>query len=285
MTLAHHPFICNLVGKSCLGKGGMVDEDVFKHSTPDLYDRYMVPLLFEPFARVVAERVRRLEPHTVLETAAGTGIVTAMLAEAIPGAKIVATDVNPAVVQYAAQKLSAGNVTVQQANAQDLPFEEGSFDAVVCQFGVMFFPDKVRANSEAHRVLASGGSYLLVTFDRLTENPVAEAADQAVERLFPDDPPRYMERGPFSYADPDRIEAELRAAGFSKVQVDTISVQTRVSARGAAAGMVLGSPFRAEIERRDPDGLERAVDAVAEALAPFDGTEAPVSAHLATASA
>ena len=157
MTLAHHPFICNLVGKSCLGKGGMVDEDVFKHSTPDLYDRYMVPLLFEPFARVVAERVRRLEPHTVLETAAGTGIVTAMLAEAIPGAKIVATDVNPAVVQYAAQKLSAGNVTVQQANAQDLPFEEGSFDAVVCQFGVMFFPDKVRANSEAAHGEPGGG--------------------------------------------------------------------------------------------------------------------------------
>jgi ubiquinone/menaquinone biosynthesis C-methylase UbiE len=262
-----------------------MDEDVFKHSTPDLYDRYMVPLLFEPFARVVADRVGRLAPRTLLETAAGTGIVTAILADAIPDARIVATDVNPGVVQFAAQKLKARNVTVQQANAQELPFDEGSFDAVVCQFGVMFFPDKVRANGEAYRVLAPGGSYLLVTFDRLTENPVPQAADQAVERLFPDDPPRYMERGPFSYTDPARIEADLLAAGFGNVQIDTISVQTRVSARGAAAGMVLGSPFRAEIERRDPDGLERAVDAVTEALASFDGTDAPVSAHVVTASA
>jgi len=262
----------------------VADEDVFKHSTPDLYDRYMVPLLFEPFARVVAERVARLEPRTLLETAAGTGVVTAMLAEAIPDAKLVATDVNPAVVQFATQKRLPANVTVQQANAEELPFDDGSFDAVVCQFGVMFFPDKVRAGSEARRVLTAAGSYLLVTFDRLTENPVPEAADRAVEALFPDDPPRYMERGPFSYTDPARIEADLRAGGFSKVAVDTVTVRTRVSARDAAAGMVLGSPFRAEIERRDPDGLERAVDAVTEALAPLDGTEAPVSAHIVTAS-
>ena len=263
----------------------MVDEDVFKHSTPDLYDRYMVPLLFEPFAHVVAERMGRLQPRTLLETAAGTGVVTAILAEAIPEAKIIATDVNPAVVQFAAAKLAVGNVTVQQANAQDLPFEDGRFDAVVCQFGVMFFPDKVRANSEARRVLTPGGSYLLVTFDRLTQNPVPEAADRAVEQLFPGDPPRYMERGPFSYTDPVVIEADLHAAGFKTVQVDTISVQTRVSARDAAAGMVLGSPFRAEIERRDPDGLERAVDAVTEALASLDGADASVSAHVVTASA
>jgi ubiquinone/menaquinone biosynthesis C-methylase UbiE len=262
----------------------VADDEVFKHSTPDLYDRYMVPLLFEPFARVVADRVAHLQPHTLLETAAGTGAVTAMLADAIPDAKIVATDVNPGVVQFAAQKLVTRNVTVQQANAQDLPFDDGGFDAVVCQFGIMFFPDKVRANSEARRVLAPGGSYVLVTFDRLAENPVPEAADQAVERLFPDDPPRYMERGPFSYTDPARIEADLRQAGFTDVQVDTIVVQTRVSARDAAAGMVLGSPFRAEIERRDPDGLERAVDAVTEALGSLDGSEAPVSAHVVTAS-
>jgi SAM-dependent methyltransferase len=262
----------------------MADQDVFRHSTPDLYDRYMVPLLFEPFARVVADRVARLAPRTLLETAAGTGVVTAMVAETIPDARIVATDINPGVVQFAAQKSLPGNVTVQQANAQELPFPDASFEAVVCQFGVMFFPDKVRAGSEACRVLTADGSYLLVTFDRLEENPVPAAADRAVEQLFPDDPPRYMERGPFSYADPVAIESDLRAAGFGKVAVDTVSVRTRVSARDAAAGMVLGSPFRAEIERRDPNGLERAVDAVTEALSELDGTDAPVSAHVVTAS-
>lgn len=262
----------------------MVDDYVFKHSTPDLYDQFMVPLLFEPYARVVARRVAQLQPRSILETAAGTGVVTEMLAEKLPGARIVATDINPALVPFAAAKFTGGNVSVQQANAQELPFEDASFEAVVCQFGVMFFPDKVRANREARRVLTPNGNYLLVTFDRLAHNPVPAAADQAIERLFPDDPPRYMERGPFSYSDPEAIEADLRAGGFTQVKVDTVLLKTRVSARGAAVGMVLGSPFRAEIERRDPGGLERAVDAVTEALVPLEGTEAEMAAHVITAS-
>ena len=261
----------------------MADTDVFKHSTPELYDRYMVPLLFEPSRRVVADRAVLLSPRRVLETAAGTGVLTAMVNAAMPDAVIVATDVNPAVVEFAAAKFSPGKVTVQQANAQQLPFEDGSFDLVLCQFGVMFFPDKVQANSEARRVLEPGGHYLVVTFDRLDRNPVPKAAEEAVERLFPDDPPRYMERGPFSYTDPQLIEADLRSAGFSQIEIETIGLTTRVNSRNAAYAMVLGSPFRAEIERRDSGGLERALDAVTEALASLDGSEATISAHFVTA--
>lgn len=261
----------------------MTDADIFKHSTPDLYDRYMVPLLFEPFARVVADRVADLQPTRILETAAGTGVLTALVAEAAPNAEIVATDINPGVVGYAAKKFDTGRVTLQQANAQDLPFEDSSFDLVLCQFGVMFFPDKVLANSEANRVLQDGGDYIVVTFADLDANPVPKAADEAVEGLFPDDPPRYMERGPFSYTDAATVEAELRAAGFSDVSVETVTLMTLVNARDAAAGMVLGSPFRAEIERRDPDSLERALDAVSAALEPLDGHDAPVCAHVVTA--
>lgn len=156
-------------------------------------------------------------------------------------------------------------MTFQPADAQDLPFAEGSFDLVLCQFGVMFFPDKVRANGEAWRVLRSGGQYLLVSFDRLELNPVPKAAEQAVAALFPDDPPLYMEHGPFSYADPASIEHDLRAAGFTDVEVETVALSSRVSARDAAQGIVLGSPFRSEIERRDPSALGRAVNAVTEA--------------------
>lgn len=244
----------------------------------------MAPLLFEPFARVVAERVARLQPRRVLETAAGTGVLTELLRDALPEAEIVATDVNPAIVGFATKKLG-DRVTVQEANAQELPFEDGTFDVVVCQFGVMFFPDKVLANREARRVLTPEGRYLFVTFDRLNDNPVPKAADEAVSALFPDDPPRYMEQGPFSYTDPERIEADARAAGFTTVEVETVSLSTMVDARNAAHGMVLGSPFRAEIERRDPAGLERALDAVVEALAPMDGKDGPMSAHLVTATA
>jgi hypothetical protein len=123
---------------------------------------------------------------------------------------------------------------------------------------------------------------VLVTFDRLDRNPVPEAAGKAVATLFPADP-RYMERGPFSYTDAARVEEDLRSAGFEKVEVETVGLSSVVSARDAARGIVLGSPFRAEIERLDPSASERATDAVEQALQPWDGTKAPMSAHVATA--
>lgn len=261
----------------------MTDTDMFKHSTPELYDRYMAPLLFEPYARVIAAWVTRHQPKRVLETASGTGVLTSLVVEAAPQAEIVATDINPAVVAFAAQKFGDARVRVQQANAQELPFDDGSFDLVLCQFGVMFFPDKIAASREARRMLSDGGHYLVVTFGRLEDNPVPKAADEAVTALFPGDPPRYMERGPFSYTDPAQIEADLRAAGFSDVLIETTPLTTRVDARNAAIGMVLGSPFRAEIERRDPNALERALDAVTTALRSLDGQDAPMSAHVVTA--
>lgn len=260
----------------------MAETDLFKHSTPSLYDQYMGPLLFEPYAKHVAGRLGDLGPARILETAAGTGIVTRAVVEAVPGAKIVATDINPAVVEFAAQHVDSDRVTVQRADAQELPFEDGSFDLVLCLFGIMFFPDKVRANAEAHRVLRPGGRYLLATFDRLDLNPVPKAAGQAVASLFPEDP-RYMERGPFSYTDPGQIEKDLRAGGFKTVDLETVELSSHVSARNAAHGIVLGSPFRAEIEGLDASALERATAAVSEALSAWDGRDAPMSAHIASA--
>jgi ubiquinone/menaquinone biosynthesis C-methylase UbiE len=255
----------------------------FTHSTPELYDRYMGPLLFEPYAKVVAARAAFLEPERILETAAGTGIVTRALHRAAPQAQIVATDVNPVMLDVAAQSLRSDRVSFQPADAQNLPFDDESFDVVVCQFGVMFYPDKIRAHQEARRVLRPHGHYLLVSFDRLELNPVPNAAGNAVAALFPDDPPAYMARGPFSYVDPALIESDLRRAGFTQIRLETLALTTRVSAREAAQGLVLGSPFRSEIERRDPSGLDRALDAVTVALAQWDGNHAPMSAHVVTA--
>jgi ubiquinone/menaquinone biosynthesis C-methylase UbiE len=257
--------------------------DAFEHSTPALYDRFMGPLLFEPWARLVAERAAERQPRLILETAAGTGILTRMLTQAVPDAEVVATDLNPAVLAFAEHSGWPEQVTFQPADAQDLPFRDGSFDLVVCQFGVMFMPDKVRANREARRVLDTSGQYLVVTFDRLEHNPVPEAAGEAVDALFPDDPPRYMERGPFSYTDPALIESDLRAAEFTEIHVETVTLSSRVIAGEAAQGLVLGSPFRAEIEQRDPAMLERALEAVTKALARWDAQDAPISAHVVTA--
>ena len=260
----------------------MAEPDVFKHSTPALYDRYMGPLLFAPYAEHVAKRVALLQPDQILETAAGTGIVTRAMIEALPTANIIATDINPAVVEFAAQHVPSGRVTFQSADAQQLPFADGSFDLVLCLFGIMFFPDKVRANAEARRVLRPGGRYVLVTFNRLDLNPVPKAAGEAVATLFPEDP-RYMERGPFSYTDAALVENDLRTAGFQNIELETVELSSLVSARDAANGIVLGSPFRAEIERLDPLALERATAAVEHALQPWDGMSAPMSAHVATA--
>ena len=243
----------------------------------------MGPLLFEPFAKLVAQGAALLQPDRILETAAGTGIVTRALHLTVPRAQIVATDVNPAMLAVAAQRLDSDRVSFQPADAQDLPFDDESFDLVVCQFGVMFFPEKIRANEEARRVLRSGGHYLLVSFDRLEFNPVPKAAGNAVAELFPDEPPAYMERGPFSYADPALIEHDLLAAGFTKIKLETVALTSCVSARDAAQGLVLGSPFRAEIERRDPSVLDRALNAVTAALRRWDETDAPISAHVVTA--
>jgi ubiquinone/menaquinone biosynthesis C-methylase UbiE len=261
----------------------MTLSNAFNHSTPALYDRYMGPLLFEPYARLVSERAARFQPNRILETAAGTGIVTRALSEAVPQAQIVATDLNPVMIEFATERVRSERVAFQRADAQALPFPDGSFDLVVCQFGVMFFPDKVRANREALRVLGAGGRYLLVSFDRLELNPVPKAAENAVAALFPEDPPQYMERGPFSYADPALIEHDLMAAGFTDIQIETVALSSRVSASDAAQGLVLGSPFRSEIERRDPSALDRAVNAVTEALRPWHGKNAPSSAHVVAA--
>jgi len=160
----------------------------FAGSIPELYDRYMVPLFFRPYAELVAERARILQPRRILETAAGTGVVTETLHRALPDAEIVATDLNPPMLEEAARRVGEGNVSFLAADALDLPFAEASFDLVVCQFGVMFFPDKVRGNAEAFRMLVPGGTYLLVIWDSVDRNLATKIAGRAVADLFPDDP-------------------------------------------------------------------------------------------------
>jgi ubiquinone/menaquinone biosynthesis C-methylase UbiE len=263
-------------------------DTVFAGSIPAMYDRYMVPLLFRPYADEVANRAASLSPARILETAAGTGIVTQALHRALPDAEIVATDLNPPMLEQAARRVPAQRVSFRQADALDLPFENGSFDLVVCQFGVMFFPDKVRGNAEARRVLRDGGHYLLVIWDKVDHNLATKAAGAAVADLFPaDDTAAFYERIPFRYHDRALIESELRAAGFDRIQFETIELRSRAaSARDAALGLTQGSPMRTEIEKRGEEMLERATAVATTALRQFEGPEgfeAPMSAHIATA--
>ena len=255
----------------------------FTGSIPAIYDRCLGPLLFRPFAIEAAHRVRDWRPQRVLETAAGTGIVTEALQRALPDAKIVASDLNPAMLEVAAQRVQPSKVSFQPADAQALPFDDASFDLVVCQFGVMFFPDKVKGGSEARRVLRDGGRYLAIIWDRLDRNPVSHAISEALEEEFPEDPPRFLERMPFGYADMSRIETDLHSAGFDHVEIETVELSSRVSANDAAIGMCQGSPMRSEIESLGDDALDRATIAAAHALRQFDGLDTPMSALFVTA--
>ncbi|HVM38497.1 MAG TPA: methyltransferase domain-containing protein [Sphingomicrobium sp.] len=259
----------------------------FAGSIPALYDGYLGPLLFEPFAEEVARRARVSSPGQVLETAAGTGIVTAALQRGLPDAHIVATDLNQAMLDLAAQRIRSDRVSFEAMDAQELRFVDEMFDLVVCQFGVMFYSDRVRGNAEARRVLRDDGRYLLVLWDALDRNPVPHAVHQAVTSLFPDDPPAFLARTPFGYGAPEQIEADLRAADFSEIEFETVTLHSKpISARDAAIGLCQGTPLRAEIEPRGAQALERATAAAAEALRRFeqDGRIiAPMSAHVVTA--
>jgi SAM-dependent methyltransferase len=260
-------------------------DKAFIGSIPALYERHLGPMLFEPYALDMADRVARLVPKRILEIAAGTGIVTRALARRFPGVPITATDLNQPMLDHAAKHAPAGSaITWQQADAQTLPFETGSFDVVVCQFGVMFFPDKAKAYGEVRRVLSPGDHFLFSVWDRIEENPVSDLVSRAVAALFPDDPPGFLDRTPHGYYDLAAIGDALKRSGFTAIRTETVEKRGRApSAQDPAIGFCQGSPLRMEIEARDKFRLDKATDAAAEAVAarlgrgPIDGK---IQAHV-----
>lgn len=240
----------------------------FTGSIPAIYDSYLVPLLFAPYAQDIARRIATLSGGRVLEIAAGTGAVTRELARILPSTvEIVATDLNQPMLERAASHLGDGRVQWRQADAAALPFPDGAFDVAVCQFGVMFFPDKAGALAEVRRVLARGGRFVFSVWDKLETNEVTQTVVEAVARLFPDDPPRFLERTPHGFHDLKIMRDALAAAGFDGVAVEQVDMRSRApDARTAAFGLCQGTPMRAEIEARDAARLEPATEAAATAL-------------------
>jgi SAM-dependent methyltransferase len=259
---------------------------VFTGSIPSLYDKYLGPLIFEPYAEDLAQRVAALDAGRVLETAAGTGIVTRALTRSLPASvEIVATDLNQPMIDHAAAQISAGRVTWQPADAQSLPFPDGAFDVVVCQFGAMFFPDKPRAFAEARRVLRPSGVFFFNVWDRIEENEFADVVTAALETVFPDDPPRFLARTPHGYHDKAAIARDLVQGGFTATpDIVTIAEVGRAdSARVPAVAFCQGTPLRNEIEARDASRLETATDVAARAIARRFGdgaVEGRIRAHV-----
>lgn len=266
----------------------MLETDkVFAGSIPENYDRYMVPLIFAPFAADLAQKAASLAPGAVLEIAAGTGVVTRALAPKLsPRASYVVTDLNQSMLDYAASRQGPDSrLTWRQADALALPFEDAAFDLVCCQFGAMFFPDRSTAYREAKRVLKPGGHFLFNVWDRIEENVFAHDVTEALARVFPDDPPRFLARTPHGYHDTALIRRELEDAGFSGVTIETRAEQSHAaSPRLAAVAYCQGTPLRGEIEARGT--LDAATDYAAAALAGKHGSgkvAAKIQAHVVAA--
>jgi len=240
----------------------------FVGSIPILYDRTLVPMFFEPYADDLASRLGNLNRGRLLELAAGTGVLTRALARTLPSAvEIVATDLNQPMLDLAASRLSGRAVEWRQADATSLPFADGAFDAVLCQFGVMFFSDKARAFREAWRVLKPGGRFLFNVWTDIAENDFANVVTKAVASLFPNNPPLFFAQVPHGYHDEAKIREALNAVGLGQINIEIVERRSCAeSARAAAIGLCQGTPLRNQIEDRDPSHLDEATAAATKAL-------------------
>jgi ubiquinone/menaquinone biosynthesis C-methylase UbiE len=248
-----------------------------------VYQSHFVPLIFEPYAADIAKRLADRNVSRVLEIAAGTGVVTRAIDKVLPDdVTIVATDLNPGMIEEARAQGTRRAVDWRTADAMALPFPDASFDCVVCQFGVMFFPDRVHAYAEARRVLAPGGVFLFNAWDRIEENEFAHVVTESLATIFPADPPRFMARTPHGYHDLGVIRRDVAAAGFSEARIETLSKRSVApSALDPAIAYCQGTPLRSEIESRG--SLEEATRVATRAIesrfgaGPVDGK---IQAHV-----
>ena len=250
---------------------------LFDGSIPEVYDRQLGSVLFQPYAIDLAGRVLRGAPKDVLEIACGSGIVTRALRERLPATtRLVATDLNEPMIAYAQEKLRGmDGIEWRQADAAALPFPAASFDAVVCQFGIMFVPDKALAMSEARRVLRPGGTFAFNVWDRIEENDLGRVAHETIASFFPKDPPQFY-NVPFGFNDQEQLRSMLRQAGFADVHLEPVAFESKCpSAREVAMGLVRGNPVVTDIQGRGGVGVDTVIDAVTEALKKRLGGDPP----------
>lgn len=226
---------------------------VFAGSVPELYDTYLVPVIFEHFAQDLATRVSQLEPSSVLEVACGTGVVTRRLSEALDSSvEIAATDLNQPMLDYACSVSDGPQVRWRQADVMNLPFDDDSFDVVVCQFAVMFFPNKPAALREIRRVLKPGGSLIFNVWDKLDNNHFPAAVESVAGLMLPEDPPVFLGRTPYGYYERSEVLGHVAEAGYAcdptwiPMQLDSVAE----SAEHVALAFCHGTPLRNEIEAR-----------------------------------
>jgi len=224
----------------------------FVGDIPGHYDNGLGPNIFVDYADSLVDLCYEADAKNVIELAAGTGIVSRKLRDKLPpDTKLLITDLNPPMLEVAKGKFSEGeNVEFGVANAMNLPFDDDVFDLMVCQFGVMFFPDKSASYQEAARVLKPGGRYIFNVWSAMSENPFSKMAHDVGAQFFPDDPPGFY-KVPFHYGDPEAVRADLAAGGWREVRHETIQInKTIVNPEAFATALVYGNPMIDEIRER-----------------------------------
>jgi ubiquinone/menaquinone biosynthesis C-methylase UbiE len=225
----------------------------FAGSVPANYDKYLGPLLFEPYALDIVERLKGRRLRSVLELACGTGRVTAHLVNLLDeDGKLTATDLNADMIEVAKQRVDNEKIEWLVADAQELPFDADSFDHIICQYGVMFFPDKLKAFKEAYRVLQQGGRYFFNTWDDMKFNPRTTILRKIMEEMFADEAPEFLQKGPYSFFDREEIRRLMEEAGFTEITIEVVQKQSSYNTEDDfIKGFIDGSPLSAFLINKD----------------------------------
>jgi len=251
------------------------NDKVFTGSIPDTYDTFLVPLIFESYAADLARRVVAQPVQDVLETAAGSGVVTRALAPLLPDqARFCVTDLNPPMLERAKQRQGEdGRIDWQPADALALPFGDQSFDVVCCQFGVMFFPDRQTGYGEALRVLRPGGRFIFNIWDSIEHNEFAEIVTRVAGTLLPENPPQFLPRTPYGHGNLDRMRAELEGAGFTQIEIEKVTeTSTAPHPSHPAVAYARGTPMYGELAPHGDDLVQHVIEAATEEISARFGT-------------
>jgi len=260
----------------------------FSGNIPINYEEHLGPLLFEPYAIDMAERVKKLNPSTVLEIACGTGRVTNHLLKVLSeDAMLTATDINPAMLNLAKEMVrETKGVKWEVADSMALPFGNETFDCIIAQFGVMFYSDKVKAHQEAFRVLKTGGALIFNSWNMMSGNIAVQMVKELLDEYFPQNPPNFYDI-PFSYFNTDLIRMDLNKGGFSHIDTTLLKVNGySPNAYSAAKGLLEGTPVSVGITERNAEILPELVETLAGRLATHFGAKdlsVPLEAIVTTA--